>query len=90
MPGLVLSGYTSLQNGASTSTGFAKVERYRGNEINFNFDVDIWVSQDAYNAQLQSIDQRSYTIPTVDVTGTAPLYTYLSSLPEFSGSTIIA
>ena len=65
MPGLVLSGYTSLQNGASTSTGFARVTNFRGNEINFNFEVAIWLTQDAYNAELQPIDYRNYTIPAV-------------------------
>lgn len=89
MPGLQLTGYTSLQNGATTSTGFAKVVGFNGNEVNFNLDVAIWVDETSKLNNLSPIDHRTYTIPTTMVTGTAPLYTYLSSLPEYSGSTIV-
>ena len=90
MPSLQLAGtYTSLQNGSTTTTGYAKVDRFSGNESEFNFDVNIWYSEAAFAAQLTPIDNRFYTIPTADVTGTAALYTYLSGLPEFAGSTIV-
>lgn len=91
MPALQLSGtYTSTQTGATTSTGYARVNRFSGNEVHFNFDVNIWVSEDAFNSSLAPFDNRNYSVPTAEVTGTAPLYDFLVSLPEFTGSTIVS
>lgn len=90
MTALQLVGYTSTQSGCVCPTGYARVDRFNGDENLFSFIVNVWWSEEAFTANLSPIDNRHYSIPTSVVTGTAPLYAYLSSLPEFAGSTIVS
>jgi len=90
MAALQLTGYTSIQTGASTTTGYARVTRFNGDEALFRMDVQIWIDQDAHDNGLSPIDGRSYQMPTPDVTGISSVYTFLQTQSEFAGSTLVA
>lgn len=81
--------YTSLSNGVVAPAGcVVYVERFNGNQTTFNFNVNIWLTEATYTAGLAPIDSRFYSLSTSSVTGIAPLFDYLITLPEFTGAVI--
>lgn len=86
---LSIPTYTSASTGLALTNAYAILGRSHGDLTNFIFDIDFYVSAGAYTSGLNPIFSRSFSIPTTDITGIPYIYTYLQTLPEFSGSTVV-
>lgn len=74
------------QYGLTASSCYIKIHRFNGDKNIIRFDVELYFNADARNNNNQSLEYRSFEIPTPNTDLFPALYNYLKTLPEFSGA----
>lgn len=82
--------YTDVSTTLNLPTAYVVLGNSHSTLLRMEFDVYFWVNIDAFNLNKNPILSRIYSIPVSDVTGPDSLYSYLQTLPEFAGSTVVS
>jgi len=78
--------YNSPEFGILANNAYAKIDTFRGNIDEVQFDVNYYISQDARLANKNPIGRFSFTIPYSDGMTYNLVYVYLKTLPGFENA----
>ena len=86
----ITGSYIDQDTGLTIQTAVVVVGQLRANLTDAHFDVQIYTDLTAYQTQKQHVTSKGYNLPTESITaGVDSLYTFLLTLPEYTGFTAI-
>ena len=95
MPGLSIPTFTDTETGVTVSNTYATIQRFGGNTDTTTFTVAFYTANPSTN-NIRAFYNKNYDIPTSIVVGAnatdviVNVFTYLQSLPDFTGSTFVS
>ena len=85
---LSIPSFTDGNTGVVVTNAYAQIMRSSSDPINFRVTIEFYTANPS-TTEISAFCYRDYILPTADVTGVYGLYTYLQTLPEYSGSTLV-